>query len=88
MRRLAVLLLAGLLLAQGPALAQRQDQERARTERQAPPSRERDRRESLSRERSSPDERHREQRFTPAERDQLRRDVMDANRSMRGGRAK
>jgi hypothetical protein len=86
MRRLAVLLLAGLLLAQGPALAQRQ--ERTRTDRQAPPSRERDRRESLTRERSSPDERHREQRFTPAEREKLRQDLMDANRSMRGGRAK
>jgi len=86
MRRLAVLLLAGLLLAQGPALAQQKD--RTRAERQEPSSRERDRRQTLTRERSSPDERHRDQRFTPAERDKLRQDLMDANQSMRGGRAK
>lgn len=80
------MLLAGLLLAQGPALAQERD--RSRMQRQEAPARERDSRESFSRERT---ERHqqqqqREQRFTREERDKLRQDVMDANREMRGRR--
>jgi len=82
MRRLAWLALAGLLLAQGAALAQRP--ERSQVERRQPPAQERDRRQSLSRERSAPSDRQREQRFTPAEREKLRQDLMDANREIRG----
>ncbi len=82
MRRLAWLAIAVLLLAQGSALAQRQ--ERSQAERRPSQAQERDRRQSLSRERSAPSDRQREQRFTPAEREKLRQDVMDANREIRG----
>ena len=82
MKRLAWLVLAGLLLAQGTALAQRQD--RSNADRRQSQAQERDRRESLSRERSTPRERQREQRFTPAEREKLRQDLLDANRDIRG----
>jgi hypothetical protein len=82
MRRLAWLAIAVLLLAQGSALAQRQ--ERSQAERRPSQAQPRDRRQSLSRERSAPSDRQREQRFTPAEREKLRQDVMDANREIRG----
>jgi len=84
MRRLALALAAGLLLAQGSALAQERD--RSRFQRQEMQPRERGEREALRRERSDPRERHREQRFTPAEREKLRQDLLDANRDMRGRR--
>jgi hypothetical protein len=84
MRRLAALVLAGLLLAQGATLAQERD--RSRAERQETQPRDRDHRQSFGRERSDPRERHREQRFTPAEREKLRQDLLDANREMRGKR--
>jgi len=84
MKRIALLLLAGCLLAQGPALAQGRD--RSSMQREQTQSRERDRRETLTRERPAPREHRREHRFTPAERDKLRQDLLDANRDMRGGR--
>ncbi|HEX5092262.1 MAG TPA: hypothetical protein VFV84_06180 [Burkholderiales bacterium] len=82
MRRIALLALAALLLAQVPALAQRP--EGARNERRDTQTRPPDRRESFTRERSSPRERQREERFTPAEREKLRQDLNEANREMRG----
>ena len=82
MRRLAWLALVILLLAQGMAFAQRQD--RSNADRRQSQTQERDRRESLSRERSAPRERQREQRFTPAEREKLRQDLLDANRDIPG----
>ncbi len=82
MKRLLLLLLAGMLLAQGPALAQ----SRERHMRQELQPSERDRRESLTRERSTPRERHRERRFTREEREKLRQDLLDANRELRGRR--
>jgi Ni/Co efflux regulator RcnB len=84
MKRLAPLLLAGFLLAPGPALAQ----DRERFMRQEMQPRERDRRESLSRERPAPRERHQDRRFTPEEREKLRQDLLDANREMRGRRGR
>ena len=84
MRRIALLVLAGLLLAQGSALAQN----RERHLRQEMQPRERDRRESFTRERSSPRERQHERRFTQEEREKLRQDLLDANREMRGRRGR
>jgi hypothetical protein len=81
MRRLALALLAGCLLAQWPAPGQAQ--ERSRAERQAPRSGPHERRESLTRERGDQRERRREQRFTPAEREKLRQDLLDANRDLK-----
>ena len=80
------MLLAGLLLAQGTALAQERD--RSRAERPEMQPRERNSRESFSRERVERHPQQREHRFTREERDQLRRDVMDANREMRGRRGR
>jgi len=84
MKRLAFLLLASLLLAQGSALAQGRD--RARFERQEaqPRERAREERSSMRRERMERSEHRREQRFTPEEREKLRQDLLDANRDMRG----
>jgi len=84
MRRIALLLLAGLLLAQGPALAQN----RERHMRQELQPRERDRRDAFSRERPSPRERQQGRRFTQEEREKLRQDLLDANREMRGRRGR
>jgi hypothetical protein len=82
-KRLACLLLASLLLAQGPALAQ--VRERPRLERQDAQPRERARqdRSSMHRERMDRSERHREHRFSREERDKLRQDLLDANRDMK-----
>jgi hypothetical protein len=82
MRRFVLLVLASLLLAQGPAFAERNDG--SRPESRAAQARQPDRRESFTRERSSPRERRSEDRFTPAEREKLRQDVNDANREIKG----
>ena len=86
MRRFAFLLLAVLLLPQGTALAQERGRQGA--QRQEMPPRERNQRESFSRERAERHQQPREHRFTREERDKLRQDVMDANREMRGRRGR
>jgi Ni/Co efflux regulator RcnB len=87
MRRIAFLLLAAALLAQGTALAQgRERQDLRRQEMQ--PRGGRENRESFSRERAERHQQQREHRFTREERDKLRQDLMDANREMRGRRGR
>lgn len=82
MKRLALLLLAALLLAQGPALAQRPDRDRLERREMQPRERLRDDRREMRRERIDRRER-REQRFTREEREKLRQDLLDANRDLR-----
>lgn len=86
MKRLAFLLLAGLLLAQGPALAQERERPRFQRQEAQPRERAREERSSMRRERVERGERHREHRFTREERDKLRQDLLDANREMKGRR--
>ncbi len=81
MKRLALLLLASLLLAQGPALARDRGDRDERREMQ-PRERARDDRRELRRERTERRE-QREHRFTREEREKLRQDLLDANRDLR-----
>ncbi|MGH8708187.1 MAG: hypothetical protein ACREVD_09025 [Burkholderiales bacterium] len=83
MRVAVALLLAALLLAQAPAHAQDRGWRGQQGQKQgfAPPQREE--RDALRRERSDRREERREQRFTPAEREKLRQDLLDANRDMK-----
>jgi Ni/Co efflux regulator RcnB len=82
MTRLAWLLLASLLLAQGPALAQDRGRDRDRDRVERREMQPRDDRREMRRERMDRRER-REHRFTREEREKLRQDLLDANRDMR-----
>jgi hypothetical protein len=83
MRAAAALLLAVLLLAQGPAYAQERSWRGAQGQQQGFAPREREGREELRRERPERREVRRERRFTPAEREKLRQDLLDANRDLK-----
>lgn len=82
MKRLALLLLASLLLAQGPALARDRGGDRDERREMQPRERARDDRRELRRERTDRRE-QREHRFTREEREKLRQDLLDANRDLR-----
>lgn len=83
MRLAVTLLLAALLLGQAPAYAQDRGWRGKQEQKQgfAPPQREG--RETPRRERTERRDERREQRFTPAEREKLRQDLLDANRDLK-----
>jgi len=83
MKWAVALLLAALFLAQAPAHAQERGLRGWQGQKQGLAPREREDREELRRERTERHEQRREQRFTPAEREKLRQDLIDANRDMR-----
>ena len=88
MRLAAALLLAALFLANAPVPAHAQDRggRGGQGHKQGLVPSERGDREAQRNERSERREQRREQRFTPEERRQLRQDLLDANREMRGRR--
>lgn len=83
MKPVFALLVAAVLLAQVPAQAQDRGWRGQQGQKQgfAPPQRES--REVQRRDRTERREERREQRFTPAEREKLRQDLLDANRDMK-----
>jgi hypothetical protein len=83
MKPAAALLVAVLLLAQGPVCAQERGWRGFLGQKQGFAPRERESREELRRERPERREQRREQRFTPAEREKLRQDLLDANRDLK-----
>jgi len=83
MKLAAALLLAVLLLPQSPAHAQERGWRAFQGQKQGFAPRERESREELRRERPERREVRREQRFTPAEREKLRQDLLDANRDLK-----
>jgi hypothetical protein len=83
MKPVFALLVVAVLLAHAPAYAQERGGRGAQGEKQGFDPREREGREALRRERPERRELRREQRFTPAEREKLRQDLLDANRDMR-----
>jgi hypothetical protein len=82
MKRRALLVLAALLLAAAPALAQERGGAGLQPQQLAPRERAREDRESFRRERVERAERRERHRFTREERDKLRQDLLDANREM------
>ena len=83
MKPVFALLVAAVLLAHAPAHAQEREGRGAQGEKQGFAPREREGREALRRERPERRELRREQRFTPAEREKLRQDLIDANRDLK-----
>jgi hypothetical protein len=81
MRLAVALLLAFVCLA--PAQAQERPGRGLQGQKEGFAPRERVEREQMRRERSERREQRREQRFTPAEREKLRQDLIDANRDLR-----
>ncbi|MEO8718710.1 MAG: hypothetical protein ABI423_10885 [Burkholderiales bacterium] len=85
MRLAVALLLAAVCAAYAPAPAHAQDRGWRGGQKQGlvPSERGRGNREELRRERTESRSERREQRFTPAEREKLRQDLLDANREMK-----
>jgi hypothetical protein len=86
MRLAVALLLAAVCLANAPAYAQERGWRGAQGQRQSLVPSERPERGAQRRERTERREPRRERRFTPEERRQLRQDLLDANRDIRGRR--
>jgi hypothetical protein len=83
MKPVFALLVAAVLLAHAPAQAQDRGGRGHQGQKQGFAPREREDRQDLRRERAERREERREQRFTPAEREKLRQDLLDANRDMK-----